>query len=102
MTFKSKKFFYRINGQKGGRPKSKTQIYIKLPEIKFVHLTPDQYKKLTERYGCKILWKALFILDSWLSSGSPIAEKYIGKNNYAHFRSDGWVINEAIKISQQY
>ena len=48
-----------------------------------------------ERYGYDLLRRALLILDSWLKSGSRPAAKYVGKNNYAHFRSDGWVVNEA-------
>ena len=33
--------------------------------------------------------------DKWLKSGSKASSQYIGKNNYAHFRSDGWVVNTA-------
>ena len=97
MTFKSKNWFYKNNGQKGGRPKQDSKIYITIPNIKFVMLTQQQYDKLCEHYGCEILKKAISILDNWFLSGSPKAEKYLGRNNYAHFRSDGWVINEAIK-----
>lgn len=85
----------RINGQKGGRPKQDSKIRIELPEIDLVILTPDQYGSLLEKYGYELLRKSLLILDSWLKSGSRPAGKYIGKNNYAHFRSDGWVINTA-------
>ena len=99
MTFRNKKWFYKKNGQKGGRPKQNSEIYINIPDIKFVMLTQEQYDKLYQHYGSKILKKAVSILDNWFMSGSPKAAKYLGKNNYAHFRSDGWVINEAIKIS---
>lgn len=98
MTFKSKKWFRKSNGKKGGRPKQDSQIYITLPEIEFVNLTSNQYKILVNKYGCEVLKKAILVLDNWLGSGSPTAIKYIGKNNYAHFRSDGWVINEALKM----
>lgn len=97
MTFKNKNWINKINGQKGGRPKQDKEIYIEIPEIKLVNLTSNQYKILKDKYGEKTLKKAICILDDWLRSGSPCAEKYIGKNNYAHFRSDGWVINQAIK-----
>ena len=98
MTFKCKNLFHKENGEKGGRPKQDSNIYIKIPGIALVILTPIQYDKLICKYGERIVHKALMILDNWLCSGSPDAEKYIGKNNYAHFRSDGWVINEAKNI----
>lgn len=98
MTFKNKHLFHKENGQKGGRPKQNSEICINIPDIKFVMLTQDQYDKLYKHYGDTILQKAVSILDKWFMSGSPIAEKYLGKNNYAHFRSDGWVINEAMKM----
>lgn len=85
----------RINGQKGGRPKQDSSIRIELPDIDLVILTPTQYGSLLEKYGYELLRKALFILDEWLKSGSRVASRYVGKNNYAHFRSDGWVVNEA-------
>jgi hypothetical protein len=97
MTFKSKKWFYQNNGSKGGRPKQDSKVYIKIPDINFVNITPKQYETLIKKYGNKIVKKALSILDHWLNSGSPSAAKYIGKNNYAHFRSDGWVLHEALK-----
>ena len=85
----------KLNGQKGGRPKQDSKIRIELPDIDLVVLTPDQYGTLLEKYGYELLRRALEILDNWLKSGSKYANKHIGKNNYAHFRSDGWVVNEA-------
>ena len=85
----------RINGKKGGRPKQDSKIRIELPEIDLVILTPSQYGSLLEKYGYDLLRKSLLILDSWLKSGSKPSCQYIGKNNYAHFRSDGWVVNTA-------
>lgn len=82
------------NGKKGGRPNYNMQARIILPDIEFVILTPKQYGSLIEKYGYEILQKALKILEDWLKT-SPEAEKYRGKNNYGHFRSDGWVINSA-------
>ena len=97
MTFKNKNWFYKNNGQMGGRPKQDSQVYINIPKIKFVNLTSNQYDTLEKRYGHDILQKALLVLDDWLGSGSPVALKYLGRNNYAHFRSDGWVINEVTR-----
>lgn len=84
----------KINGKKGGRPKYSSELRETVPDINFVILTPAQYVSLVEKYGYELLRKALFILEDWLKS-SPEGEKYRGKNNYAHFRSDGWVINSA-------
>lgn len=98
MTFKSKKWFYKENGSKGGRPKQDSKIYIKIHGITYVILTPTQYDTLVEKYGHELLTIALKILDEWFMSDSLIAKKYTGKNNYAHFRSDGWVINEAKRV----
>ena len=85
----------KLNGKKGGRPKQDSKIRIELPDIDLVILTPTQYGSLLEKYGYDLLRKSLLILDEWLLRGGKNAQKYIGKNNYAHFRSDGWVINEA-------
>ena len=82
------------NGRKGGRPKANNQKNFKLPNITFVILTQSQYETLLERYGYNIITKALDILEEWLKT-SPDGFKYRGKNNYWHFRDDGWVINSA-------
>ena len=95
MSVKDRKIISKQNGQKGGRPKQDSKIRIELPDIDMVILTPTQYGSLVEKYGYELLRKALLIFDSWLKSGSKISNKYVGKNNYAHFRSDGWVVNEA-------
>lgn len=83
------------NGKMGGRPIYDMQEKFEIPDIQFVILTPNQYSSLLEKYGYDILQKAICILDNWLKS-SPKAERYRGKNNYGHFRADGWVINSAI------
>ena len=95
MILKDKKLVSQINGKKGGRPKQDSRIRIELPNIDLVILTPTQYGFLLEKYGYELLEKALLILDDWLKTGNKYSIKYVGKNNYAHFRSDGWVINEA-------
>ena len=91
----NKNLMSKNNGKKGGRPKQDSKIRIELPDIDLVILTPNQYSSLLEKYGYELLRKALFILDEWLSRGSKDSRRYVGKNNYAHFRSDGWVVNEA-------
>lgn len=95
MILKDKKVVSQINGKKGGRPKQDSNIRIELPDVEFVILTPNQYSSLLEKYGYELIRKALEILDSWLKTGSKESKKYKGKNNYAHFRSDGWLINTA-------
>ena len=97
MILKNKKIVSKLNGKKGGRPKQDSKIRIELPDIDFVILTPEQYNSLVEKYGYELIKKALFILDKWLKTGGKASEKYVGKNNYAHFRSDGWVINTALR-----
>ena len=84
-----------LNGKKGGRPSGGKYItpFI-IPDINLVILTEHQYNTLVERYGKILFQKALSIFDEWLKT-SPVGNKYIGKNNYAHFRADGWVINMA-------
>ena len=88
------------NGKKGGRPKgcSYSANFV-LQDFNTIILTEDQYNTLIKRYGEKLTKKAISIFDNWLKN-SPLGYKYKGKNNYAHFRSDGWVINEA-KLSIQ-
>ena len=95
MNSTDRKNVCKKNGKKGGRPKQDSTIRIELPDIDLVILTPTQYGSLLEKYGCQLLRKALLILDDWLKCGSKNAKQYVGKNNYAHFRSDGWVVNEA-------
>lgn len=98
MIIDKRKFMSIKNGQKGGRPKQDSSIRIELPGVELVILTPNQYGSLHEKYGYELLTKALHILDGWLRKGGKSSEKYVGKNNYAHFRSDGWVLNAARKV----
>ncbi len=84
------------NGKMGGRPVVDPDKKLEIPEITFVILTESQYNTLLEKYGYKLFQKALSILERWLSN-SPQGTRYRGKNNYAHFRSDGWVINTAMR-----
>lgn len=95
MNIRDRKSVCRLNGQRGGRPKQDSTIRIELPDVDLVILTPTQYGSLLEKYGYDLLRKAILILDNWLKCGSRISKQYVGKNNYAHFRSDGWVVNEA-------
>ena len=85
------------NGRKGGRPNYKLENKLEIPNIKTVFLTPYQYSTLINKYGTSIITCAINILENWLSS-SRAGEKYKGKNNYGHFRSDGWLINTAKQL----
>lgn len=93
------KKFYRIkNGKKGGRPDGDKYITtFVIPEFNAVILTESQYNNLLNRYGIQLFTKALEILNNWLST-KPLGVKYKGKNNYALFRADGWLINTAKTI----
>ena len=95
MIIDRRSFVSKDNGKRGGRPKQDSKIRIELPDIELVILTPTQYGSLVERYGYELIRKSLLILDDWLKTGGKASKKYVGKNNYAHFRSDGWVVNEA-------
>lgn len=99
MRSKNRSEISRNNGQRGGRPKQDSSIRIELPDINLVILTPMQYGSLLEKYGYELLRKSLMILDKWLNT--PVGGKYAGKNNYAHFRSDGWLLNAAKEVKQQ-
>ena len=97
----TKKSNFKKNGKKGGRPKGNTyKSVFTLPEADTVILTETQYKKLVKRYGKELIQYALRILEEWLNN-SPKGYKHRGHNNYAHFRSDGWIINEARLSIQQ-
>lgn len=85
------------NGQKGGRPKYQSDFRFEIPEAELVVLTPVQYCLLIEKYGYDLFYCAVKILQKWFKTGGSHAGKYIGKNNYAHFRADGWLINTAKK-----
>jgi hypothetical protein len=90
-----KRIYSIENGKKGGRPATEKCInkFI-IPSINTVILTEYQYNTLIEKYGILLIEKALRILDDWLST-SPIGIKHKGKNHYALFRSDGWLLNIA-------
>ena len=89
-----RKIAAKQNGKLGGRPRQDSKIQIELPGIKLVVLTPTQYGSLLEKYGYKLVRQALFILDRWLKTGGS---KNAGKNSYAYFRADGWLLNEAAR-----
>ena len=90
-----KKSSFKKNGEKGGRPKGNSySAGFVIPGFSTVILTENQYYILNERFGADLINRALNIFEEWLAT-SPLGYKYKGKNNYAHFRADGWVINEA-------
>lgn len=74
--------------------------YIKIPEIEYVNLTEEDFKKLSEKHGERRLLKAIENLDTWLAKGTKKAIEVRKKPHKAHFRIDSWVwegVNEAIK-----
>lgn len=101
MNSNIKKLASIINGKKGGRPSAESisddKKIFDIYGINLVILTENQYETLIERYGCSVIKCALLILNSWLET-SPKGIKHKGKNNYALFRSDGWLINMAKKL----
>ena len=68
-----KKNIYKINGKKGGRPKSNAKNHIKIPNINLVILTSTQYDTLCQKYGDELLKKAISILENWLSHKTKIS-----------------------------
>ena len=71
-----------------------TEKNIKLEHGELVNLTKEQYEKLTFKYGHIFINKAIEILNNWLKRNTKYSKKCLNKNNYNHFRKDGWVINE--------
>ena len=86
-----------MNGKKGGRPKPDTEDCYRACECKNVTLSYKQYLTLLTRYGENLLTLSIKILENWLQN-NPAGYKYRGKNNYAFFRADGWLINTAKRI----
>ena len=74
--------------------KKNFEVTIVIPDIPYVFLTPTQYGSLIEKYGYKLLRKALKILNDWLKS-APKAKSHQNTNHFSYFRKDGWVINSA-------
>jgi hypothetical protein len=70
---------------------------IKIDGIEFVRLTEKQFKKLVELHGEDVILAAIKILDDWLAKNGQAQKGYIGRNNYGHFRKDGWVLPLALK-----
>lgn len=70
---------------------------IKLDGIEYVRLTEKQYKKLIDTWGDDVANEAIKVLDNWLAKNGSAQKGYIGRNNYGHFRSDGWVMPIALQ-----
>lgn len=87
---------FEINKKRKGRKIYSTKDSIDLTNASNVNLTEKQYKKLQAIYGKEFIDRAILILNVWLSKKSKEAKKYIGKNNYAHFRKDSWLIKATI------
>ena len=89
------------NGCKGGRPKDDDSPRKDFEEYETVILTETQWTKILAKYGENLALKMVKVLDDWLSIGGHNAKQYIGKNNYAHFRKDYWVYQEAKKLLEK-
>lgn len=86
------------NGCTGGRPKDTDSPRKEIDGIELTNLTETQYQKLCEKYGEVLTNKAIELFEDWLQRGNKTAKEYIGKNHYAHFKSDHWTIKEAERI----
>ncbi len=93
------KYNNKIKKYKGrGRKKISLKKSIKLENGCLVNLTKEQYEKLKYKYGTIFIKNAIKILNEWLNKKGKIANKYLNKNNYGHFRCDSWVITETKKL----
>lgn len=70
---------------------------VNLDGIELVRLTENQYQKLVELYGEDVTIEAIKILEKWFAKKGKVQKGYIGRNNYGHFRKDGWVIPAALE-----
>lgn len=86
------------NGCTGGRPKDEDSPRKNLDGIELTNLTETQYQKLCEKHGETLTNKAIELFEDWLQRGNKTAKGYIGKNHYAHFKTDHWTIQEAKKL----
>ena len=83
---------------RGGRKKVPITESIYIKEGKLVNLTQKQYETLIRKYGYIFIKNAISIFNSWLEQNTKISKRYSNKNNYANFRSDGWVIHQTEKL----
>ncbi len=84
------------NGCKGGRPKDDDSPRKDFGEdIENVILTESQWERIVAKRGERLALKMVEVLDEWLTIGGANAKQYLGKNNYGHFKADGWVLNQA-------
>lgn len=88
----------KTQNNKGGRRKVSVNECIKLKENELVNLTKNQYSKLIHKYGYLFIKNAINIFNEWLKQNTNISKRYLDKNNYAHFRIDGWVIAQTQKV----
>lgn len=89
------------NGCKGGRPKDEDSPRKIFEDYETVILTESQWEKIVAKRGEELALAMVKILDNWLSLNGTTAKQYVGKNNYGHFKGDGWVLNEAKKLVEQ-
>lgn len=90
-----------VNGCKGGRPKDEDSPRKIFEDYETVILTESQWEKIVAKRGEELALAMVKILDNWLSLNGTTAKQYVGKNNYGHFKGDGWVLNEAKKLVEQ-
>lgn len=90
-----KRLDLRRKRQQARMTKDATAERVELEGIEYVNLTEDDYRKLCDKYGKQLADGAIAELDSWLARKGGAARQYLGKNHYAHFRSDSWTINNA-------
>lgn len=94
---------YPESGKKknSGRKKVKPQESTEIKNAPNVNLTQKQYENLIKKYGQVFTRNAIGILNTWFAGKTRTVKKFLGKNNYAHFRSDGWLIAETDRILSQ-
>lgn len=84
------------NKRKAARQVDKSED-LKIEDIEYVRLTESQYQKLVDLYGIEVITEAIKIFDNWLARKGSTQSKYLGRNNYGHFRKDSWVIQAALE-----
>lgn len=91
------------NGCKGGRPADDDSPRKEIPNIKLVNLTEVQFDRLVEKFGEKVILKAIELLEDWLETSniSKSAKAALGKNHYCYFKRDKWIIQKAIKFVEK-
>lgn len=77
------------------KTKTKAQDKIIFGQFKHVHLSPQEYKKLTDEFGQSFADRVIEKLDSWIEQDPTPTRKRRGKKPLASFRA--WTINAVAK-----